>query len=225
MFAATFASPWSALAEMEIEREKRQQRSGFVGLVGQWSPVDDNGPAFKVDGASWKGVTAKAELEAVGKTLFAGIANPFYTNGMADAAFPVAVWSDVRDFSNGTLHVQFKLVAGASDQTAGIVFGMQPNGEYLFLRYNTKEGNAAIWGYANGDRRVIARGTMTAKLPLNTWHELSLTVDGKKVTGTVSGAGQALAIGHTFDAPVTGRVGVWAKRDAVTIFKNFRVAR
>ena len=54
-------------------------------------------------------------------------------------------------------------------QTAGIVFNLQPTGDYLFVRYNTKDGNAALWSYSGGQRRVIAHGEVHEQLPLNVW--------------------------------------------------------
>ena len=222
-FAVTLASPWSALAETEVEREKRQQRAAFVGVVGQWSQVDDGGPAFKVNGEAWSGKTAKAEVEAVGRTLFASIGDPFVANTTGDGAFPLAVWTGTSDFTSGTIRVRFKLVAGASDQTAGIVFNLKPSGEYLFFRYNTKDGNVALWGYENGARRVIAHGETHVKLPMNEWNELVMTIAGNKLTGSV--AGKQVTLEHTLDAPISGRVGLWTKRDAITVFKDYRVSR
>lgn len=37
------------------------------------------------------------------------------------------------------------MIGGKSDQVAGILFGLSPQGEYYAARYNTKEGNLAIW--------------------------------------------------------------------------------
>jgi hypothetical protein len=199
---AALVSPWSAAADVEFERERRhQQRPAFVAVIGSWSSVQDDGPTFNVDGERWSGQTPRSDLEAAGRSLFSTIGEPFLANGSAPEAFPLAVWRDVPAFSDGTIRVQFKLVAGRSDQTAGIVFGLQPSGEYLFLRYNTKDGNLAIWGFSGGARRVIARGTATAQLPLNGWHELVVTISGANVTGSVDGsalkgvAGQRLS-GH-----------------------------
>jgi hypothetical protein len=140
-------------------------------------------------------------------------------NGTAPGAFPYAVAADVGAFSNGTLRVSFKLVGGASDQIAGLVFGLRPDGEYHYMRYNTKDGNIALWRYSNGERSRIAEGTAHLQIGLNTWTQLEVRLAGNTVTGTVIGTN--LTLSHTFDAPVPGHVGVWAKRDAVTVFKDF----
>ena len=51
-------------------------------------------------------------------------------------------------------------------------------------------------------------------------HELVVRVTGTRVTGTVN---DSVTVEHTLDKPLTGHVGVWAKRDAVTLFRNFQV--
>lgn len=217
------AAPWSAIADGPVEEKRRQQQAALIGVIGHWLPVDDGGPAFKVDAGKWSGQTASGHLETMRRSLFPNQAAhaSFITNGAAPGAFPLAVWSPAADFTRGTLRVQFKLIGGASDQTAGIVFGLQPTGEYYFVRYNTKDGNVAVWQYAGGERTLVHHGTTKAQLPLNTWHELVVTVVGTKVTGAISGS--ALTVEHTLDKPVTGRVGLWTKRDAITSFKGYRV--
>ena len=197
------------------------QGAGFIGGVGNWKDVTDGGAAFKVDTAGWSGRSERPALEAVAKSLFPAVSDTFYTNGMAAQAFPLAVFRDTRDFTKGTIKVQFKLIGGATDQTAGIVFNLKPNGEYFFVRYNTAEGNIAVWRYRNGARARVAPGATSKQLPLNAWHELALTINGNQLTATVDG--DALKHEYTMTEPVSGRVGLWTKRDAITVFKDFRV--
>lgn len=199
------------------------QTAGFVGIVGNWSNVNDGGTAFKVDTAGWSGKTDRGTLEAVSKTLFATVNDTFITNGAAAQAFPLAVFPEAKDFTGGTIKVQFKLLGGATDKTAGIVFNLKPNGEYFFVRYNIAEGNIAVWRYRNGARARVAPGATSVQLPLDTWHELSMTIKGNQLSATVNG--DALKHEYTLTEPVSGRVGLWTKRDAITVFKNYRVTR
>lgn len=138
----------------------------------------------------------------------------------ATTPFPVAAVSGIKDFSNGVLRVQFKLVGGVSDQTGGVAFGITPQNEYYYARYNTKDGNVALWQFVNGDRKRILDGTEHVQLPLGTWHELKVDVRGTKVIATVN---DQLRLEHTLPAPVAGRVGFWTKRDSITAFKAFSV--
>lgn len=75
----------------------------------------------------------------------------------------------------------------------------------------------ALWRFANGERARVAAGRDRVQLPLGLWHQLTLTVDGRRVTGTVNGT---LRVEHELAAPVEGRLGFWTKRDSVTAFKD-----
>jgi hypothetical protein len=220
---AAFGMPWATAGAVDVTskttEELRRQSTGLVGVVGLWSQVDDGGPAIQIDGAKWSGKTDPAEARSIGKTLFGSAMDKFVANVTAPAAFPLAVWPKAPNFTGGTLQVQFKMVAGASDQTAGLVFDLQPNGEYLFLRYNTKDGNLALWAYREGERARVKDGTNHAQLPMKAWHALTVTVTGTKVTAAIPAA--KLTFEHTLDKPVSGRVGLWTKRDSVTTFRGF----
>ena len=185
-----------------------------------------------IDGAA----PAKAPDADAARTLFGDKAAGFVTALAAPGAFPLAVARDVKAFvasntktlASGTLEVSFKLVSGATDQTAGIVFGLQPDGSYTYARYNTKDGNVAVWKFEKGERTVLQHGEVHQQLPLNEWHTLQVTImpdytrKGAVVSASVKGT--TLAVRHTLPAPVSGRVGVWTKTDSVTSFKDF-VAR
>jgi hypothetical protein len=138
----------------------------------------------------------------------------------ATTPFPVAALRGVDTFSDGVLRVRFKLIGGASDQTAGLAFGITPKHEYYYARYNTKDGNVALWQFVDGDRRRILDGTDHAQLALDTWHELKVEVRGAKVVATVN---DTLRLEHSLPAPVEGRVGFWTKRDTISAFKDFSV--
>lgn len=211
---ASFGSVVSGAIVMEA-LDGQERRRPFHPVVGLWSASADG--EWTIDGANWTGKHTPEEIAAAGKALFSSPAESFVTNGTASGAFPLSVWTEAESFSSGTLSVDFKLVSGASDQTAGIVFNLKPTGDYLFVRYNTREGNVAIWGFGDGRRRVIARGDGKAQLPLGEWHTLTVTIDGTSVTGR---AGE-LTMTHTLDAPASGRVGLWTKRDSVTSFRNY----
>jgi hypothetical protein len=211
--------PGLLTAEVEDERRAVRQASKLRGIIGHWTERNDNGTVFRTDGAVWNGQTTATQASAVSKELFGAASDSFVANVTAPGAFPLAV-APGADFSNGTLKVQFRLVSGQTDQTAGIVFGLGSNGEYHYLRYNTKDGNLAVWRYLKGERQVVKHGTEHAELKLGEWQELVVTIAGPVVRGALVGR-PAVVVEHAFDAPVTGRVGVWTKRDSVTDFRNF----
>lgn len=164
-------------------------------VLGHWQHTTENGEAVVVaDATRWRG-----EAQPVG--------------------FPLATVAGVK-FSGGTLRMKFKLVSGGDDRIAGLAFGITPNHEYYFARYNTKDGNVAIWQFTKGERVRLAEGKEHLQLPLNTWHDLEVTVAGRQVTAVVNGT---LRLTHELPETVNGGVGFWTKRDSVTAFKSFSV--
>lgn len=221
-FGALTAQSRTAMAAVALPVALLQQPAATLApVIGNWSSVEDGGPALKVDGAKWSGKTTRAELEAAAKPIFGAVSDQLVANTTGSGAFPLAVWTGTPDFRDGTIRVRFKLVGGSDDRSGGIVFGLTDAGEYYYVRYNTKDGNVAVWRYESGARRVLAHGKHHQQLPLNEWHELTVRLSGRKVSGSVTGT--ELKVEHRLDAPVSGRVGLWAKRDVTTIFRDYRV--
>ncbi len=196
--------------------------SRMHGVVGLWSPSADDTSALLTDGSKWSGQSSRESLVPIGEALFGTATESFLANASSQNAFPIAIDRETRDFRSGTLRVDFKLISGPTDQSAGIVLGMQPTGEYHFVRYNTKDGNLALWGFAAGERRVISKGAGLKQLPLGVWHELVVRVDGRNITALVTGHPE-LDARFELEALASGRIGLWAKRDVVTAFRRFSV--
>ncbi len=167
-------------------------------LVGHWETAREGGAAIVVaDARKWR-------------------------TDQATTPFPVAAVRGVDGFTDGVLSVKFKLIAGESDQIAGLAFGITPGGAtYYSVRYTTTDGNIALWEF-DGDRKRILEGKDHLQLPLNEWHEIRVELRGTRLTGSINGR---LDLEYTLPRPVTGRVGLWTKRDSVTAFKNFTVGR
>lgn len=200
----------------------RQQGVGITGLLGNWTQVDDGGNALRVDGAAWNGQADTVALAATARRIFGAPAPEFVKNNSGSASFPIAVHNATDNFTGGTVRVRFKLVGGATDQYAGLMFGLKPDGSYQYVRYNTRDGNLAFWKYVNGAREVVTHGEKHVQLPLGSWQELVVTVSGNTVTGWVAGH-DSVRVEGPVAAPVSGRVGLQVKRDAVTHFKGFTV--
>ena len=166
--------------------------------IGHWETTTENGESVIVaDARKWK-------------------------TEEATTPFPIAAVRGVDNFTEGVISTKFKLVAGASDQIAGLVFGLTPNNEYFYARYNTKDGNVAIWQFVDGDRKRLVDGTEHIQLPLGTWHDLRVEVRGSTVRASVNGK---LHLEHKLTAPLSGRVGFYTKRDSVTAFKGFALSK
>jgi hypothetical protein len=192
-----------------------QPEHAFVPLVGLWRAGAEAGrPTFTVDGTA---PSPKPDEEGA-KAAFGPAAPQFVKAMSVPGVFPLATVRDVSTFTTGRLSVEFKILAGATDQTAGVVFNLKPDGTYTYARYNTKDGNVAIWKFENGARTVLAHGELHEQLPFATWHRLSVQVKGRQIVATVN---DKLRVSHTLDRDVSGRVGLWTKADSVTAFRAF----
>ena len=140
----------------------------------------------------------------------------------AKEGYPLAVFNTPSDFTGGTVRIRFKLIDGTDDHTAGLVFGHR-DGSYHYVRYNTKDGNVALWRMDGPKRTVIKHGEHHEQLAKNEWHELVLTVDGRSVRAHITG--RPHVVEHQLDAPVSGGLGVWTKPDAASAFSGLRVER
>ena len=188
-------------------------------VLGQWETGTEGATlTVTADARKWNG-KPPADLDAIGKRLF-GVTRPEFTaNVSAGGAFPLAVIEGIPQLQQGTLHVEFKLIGGESDQIAGLVFDLQPTGDYLYVRYNTRDDNVALWRFMKGQREVIAHGANHRRLAMNAWHPLSVTLKGRSISAVAAGD---LRVEHTLDRDVSGRVGLWTKRDSITAFRSWR---
>ena len=222
LFAAIFAAPAlaaSSVQSFDTETVGAEPKS-FTAAVGNWVIVDNGGnKALSVNGSQWARGQTSAGLADKARALYGERYAEFLDNVQSYAYFPIAVMNEVADFRNGAITLRFKGVAGRIDQAAGILFNVQPNGDYLTLRANPLEDNLVLWQYVKGKRSSVkwVRNTPT---PTGQWHELKLTVVGNKVQGWLNGV---LTLNHDLEKPVSGRIGLWSKADSVVYFDDFRV--
>jgi hypothetical protein len=208
---------WMVWVPFIAKRRRKEQRTArataVLVLAGMSSLAAIQAPRLAVDPiiGHWESAGSGADAHVIAD------ARKWKTEP-ATTPFPVAAVRGIDTFSSGVLRVQFKLVGGESDQAAGIAFGLTPTNEYYYARYNTKDGNVALWRFVNGDRTRILDGIEHAQLPLDVWHELKVEIRGATITASVN---NTLRLEHTLPEPVSGRVGFWTKRDSISAFKAF----
>ena len=123
----------------------------FAAAVGNWVIVEDAGnKGLSVNGTKWARGQTSAGLADKARALYGERYAEFLDNVQSYAYFPIAVMNEVADFRNGAITLRFKGVAGRIDQAAGILFNVQPNGDYLTLRANPLEDNLVLWQYVKG---------------------------------------------------------------------------
>ena len=250
---AVLAAAVLMAADVKVDLSKEQVGKApaqFEPMVGTWVIAQD-GPdkVIMIDGRPWvagKDNPTKLLLQTA-RRLYGTSNEELMDNAKQFAYYPVAVLRGVDNFSNGTISVKFKTVAGDSDRCSGILFNVKPNGDWLAVRYNDTENNVAFWEFHNGIRRNLKFSDRAKPFMLdrNAWHELKLTVDGAKLEATLDGApavditlGTEPAAGKKgppnadlFPAnnpvlrpPVAGRIGLWSKTDSTSYFKNYTVS-
>src|SRR4030095_7075790 len=158
-FAAAGAMAPLLAADVKVDLSKEQvgrPPKTFEPMVGTWVVAQD-GPdkVIMVDGRPWvatKNNPTKLLIEAARK-LYGTSNEELMDNAKQFAYFPVAVATGIDSFSNGTISVKFKTVAGDADRASGILFNVKPNGDWLAVRYNDTEHHIALLEVHNGMRR------------------------------------------------------------------------
>src|SRR6188472_325094 len=222
----------------------------FEPMVGTWIVQQDGSDkVIGVDGRPWvasKDNPTRLLIESA-RRLYGTSNEELMDNAKQFAYYPVAVLKSVNSFSNGTIAVKFKTVAGDSDRASGILFNVKPNGDWLSIRYNDTEHNVALWEFHSGIRRRVAGGPEGKwMLDRAAWHELKMTVDGADFKAYIDGE---VALEYTLGSeprpgrngaapnadmfpannavlrpPVNGQIGLWAKTDSTSYFKDYVVS-
>ncbi|MEA2561657.1 MAG: hypothetical protein QOH06_3161 [Acidobacteriota bacterium] len=193
----------------------------FLSVVGDWSITSDEGKkVLLVDGREWKKGQPSGGLADKARAIYGSRHEEFIDNVKAFAYFPYAVTTGVDDFHDGEISMRFKLIGGALDQCAGILFNLKSNGDYLAVRFNGKEDNLVLWTFDHGKRSFVKKGVKDVHIPFKEWHSMKIAVHGTQLEGWLDGE---KLLDYTLAAPVSGKVGVWSKTDSISEFADYTV--
>jgi hypothetical protein len=249
--AAVTATLVAAEIKVDLSKEKvGATPATFEPMVGTWVVAKDGTEnVVMVDGRPWvasKDNPTKLLIQSA-RRLYGTTNEELMDNAKQFAYFPVAVLKSVPSWGGGQIRVKFKTVAGDADRASGILFNVKENGDWLAVRYNDTENNLGLWEFHNGIRRLIKFSDRENKFMLDraTYHELVLDVDGANLKVSVDGKvgieyvlGSAPTPGRNGAAPnpdlfpednavlrppVNGKVGLWAKTDSTSYFKDYVV--
>jgi hypothetical protein len=198
--------------------------STFSTPVGFWSiatnGVDDK-PLLFEDGTQWAGSQAANNFANQAQAVYGARWNEFIDDLPGTAYFPVAIFTQVPNFTGGTIKTRLATVGGNLDQDAGVMFNYQPNGDMMALRVDTLESNVKLYQWLNGQPTVLKLAT-NVPAAMARWHDLSVVVsnDGMHVSGILDGL---KFLDADLSTPVSGGVGAWAKSDTVVLYDSFSV--
>src|SRR5258706_2346127 len=190
---AAAAIAWAVDIKVDLSKEQGGKTPvTFEPMVGTWVVAQDGSDkVIMIDGRPWvasKDNPTKLLLQTARK-LYGTSNEELMDNAKQFAYYPVAILKSVDSFSNGTISVKFKTIAGDSDRCSGILFNVKPNGDWLAIRYNDTENNVALWEFHNGIRRPVKFSDRTKPFMLDrsVWHELKMTVDGASFQASLDG--------------------------------------
>lgn len=220
LLASLLALPIAAHSTNFSDETPGAQPKSLTPAVGNWViGQDKDNTVMVVDGRDWSSGQPAAGVADKARALYGERYAEFLDNVKAYAYFPYAVLDSVPDFKEGTISLRFKGIDGRIDQAAGILFNLQPNGDYLTVRANALEDNLVLFQFVKGKRSSVewVRNTPT---PSGEWHDLKVEVKGKTVKGYLDGKHY---LTHELDEPVSGRIGLWSKADSVVYFDDLKI--
>ncbi len=221
LFAAAPAPSKGPVAtRIDLSKEKvGAEPASFVPIVGNWVIADEEGrKVVMVDGRQWKRGQPAGGFAERARTIYGSRHEEFIDNVKAFAYFPYAVAAGVEDFRDGEISLRFRLIEGQLDQCAGILFNLQPNGDYWAVRFNGKEDNLVLWKFLSGKRSFVKKGSRDVPLPMKEWHAIRIEAKGAVVKGFLDG--EAL-LEYELPGPISGKIGLWSKTDSVSEFSDF----
>ena len=252
LLSAVLLAATVSAADIKVDLKGEQAGKApvtFEPMVGTCVVTQDGADkVIMIDGRPWvasKDNPTKLLLQTARK-LYGTSNEELMDNAKQFAYYPVAVLKGVDSFSNGTISMKFKTIAGDSDRCSGILFNVKPNGDWLAVRYNDTENNVALWEFHNGIRRNVKFSDRSTPFMLDraAWHELKMTIEGSSFKAWLDGT---VALEYTLGSeprssrgpahpdlfpanhpvlspPVAGKVGLWSKTDSTSYFKDYVVS-
>ena len=175
------------------------------GMPGNWKIVFDEVPPIL------KPLTAQAPKFARREVLAQVSADA------TDERFPLLVYEGER-YQDFTARLRFKLVSGAVEQMAGLIFRMQDEKNFYVAR-GSGSGNVRFYKFVNGVRSA----PIGPELPVSRgdWHELVVKCLGNSID--LQFDGKAAMPTLTDNSHLTGRIGLFTKSDAISYFSDLRI--
>jgi hypothetical protein len=136
----------------------------------------------------------------------------------ADERFPVVVF-DEETYGDMTFSTRVKVVEGAFEQIAGVVFRVVNETNFYVARINTADGNIRFYKFVNGQRTPPIGNDIALKK--GQWHQLSVSCLGNRIRIQLNGKEAMPEL--TDNSFATGKIGFITKSDTVAYFTDARI--
>jgi hypothetical protein len=135
-----------------------------------------------------------------------------------DEHFPMFIY-DGQTFKNFTLTAPFKIMGGAAEQMAGVVFRFQNASNFYVLRASALGHNARFYKVVDGVRSEPLGPALD--IATNTWHTLAVHCLGAQITCWLDGKPLMTTLNDSSFS--SGKIGFWTKSDAVSYFGDAKI--
>lgn len=135
-----------------------------------------------------------------------------------DERFPLLIY-EPEVFTDFTLKVKIKMVAGDVEQMAGVAFRLLDPENYYVVRASAKGDTFRFYRVYRGQRGQIIGPEMP--IAAGVWHDLEVQCEGNRIR--VRFDGQEAIPELTDPTFREGRIALWTKSDSVSYFSDLRI--
>jgi len=192
-----------------------QTPSGFRSLVagrgqpGEWKVIlDDAPPALAPLSSKAPAVARRAVLAQTSRVAL-------------NQHFPILL-NDGEAYGDFHLSTRFKIVGGALEQMAGVVFHFQDETNFFAILADAQRNHFRCYKVVNGVATAPLGPDSLTVLP-GVWHELSVVCEGARITAALDGQ-ESIKLIDNASAAQPGKVGFFTKSDTVCYFTDARLS-
>lgn len=135
-----------------------------------------------------------------------------------DERFPVVIFDQDR-YADFNLSVRFKIVGGAIEQIAGVVFRVQDERNFYVVRASSLGGNLRFYKFVDGKRQPAVGPNI--EIPRGVWHTLTVETSGNRFRVRLNGKDAMPDI--TDNSFPAGKIGFFTKSDSEVLFADPRI--
>ncbi len=132
--------------------------------------------------------------------------------------FPLLIYTN-EVFTDFTLRLKIKMVAGDTERMAGVAFRLQDENNYYVVRASSKGGTLRFYRVYRGVRGAPIG--VNRAIPSGVWHDLQIQCAGNRIRITFDGEEAIPPLtDNTFRE---GRFALWTMADSVSYFSDIRL--